>query len=336
MAVLLAVYYLFLEREKIHRFNRFYLLFSLVFALAIPFVNIPVYVAAEATPQSAPAPAAPQAAMQETATITDYEPVAVAVSVAPQPQTGIDYRPYILGIYAIITFVLAIRFMLNILRFYRVKSKNETKMYKGARLVLLEKEVLPHTFLNNIYVNKTDYEKRCIEPELFTHELTHVRQWHTADILFIELLKTIFWFNPLLYFYKRAIQMNHEFLADQTTINQHQNIAAYQKLLLGKAMPATVYALASSINFSVTKKRFIMMTKTTTKTRGILLRFTVLPVIALLTCFLSIHTIAYAKTPNGTKTNLIITAVPVEHLIPEVSSRGRRYPGHRIAFANSG
>jgi len=266
MVLLLAVYHLFFEREKMHRFNRFYLLSALVFSFTVPFITIPVYI--------------------ETATsVTQMVPAehssAAIVTAAPQivVPAEINYWPYVLGaVYIIGVFVLGIRFGLNIIRFYRAKNKCETVAYQNATLVLLEEAVLPHTFLNNIYLNKTEYENRHIEPELFTHELAHVRQKHTLDILFIELLKTVFWFNPLLYFYKKAIQLNHEFLADETTVKHHLNITTYQQMLLDMAMPATHYALASSINFSITKKRFLMMTKTTTKTKATVLKVALLPV----------------------------------------------------------
>jgi len=128
-------------------------------------------------------------------------------------------------------------------------------------LILVEEKILPHTFLNYIFINKNDYENRKIEGELFTHELTHVRQKHTLDVLFIEILKTIFWFNPLLIFYKKAIQLNHEFLADEKVVTSYKNVPFYQSLLLEKASWNSNFYLASNLNFLVTKKRLIMMTK---------------------------------------------------------------------------
>jgi hypothetical protein len=101
--------------------------------------------------------------------------------------------------------------------------------YKNATLVLVDEKTLPHTFLNHIFVNFDDYNQRTIEDELYTHELVHVTQKHTLDILFIELLITIFWFNPLLYLYKKAIQLNHEFLADQKVVESYNNVPFYQR-----------------------------------------------------------------------------------------------------------
>lgn len=279
LGIFLGAYYLLLSREKMHRFNRFYLISSLVFSLVLPFVVIPVYVAAEAQP----VPQLPVETMQMITTLP----------VAPPEAPPINYWAYaaVIG-YAVIATLLAIRFLINILRFYRVKRQNTVSDYQGATPVLMDEEVLPHTFLNTIFINKNEYERRLIEPELLTHELAHVRQKHTLDVLFVELLKTVFWFNPLLYLYKKAIQTNHEFLADEAVLSQHDNIPTYQLLLLDKATPPLAYALASSINFSTTKKRFTMMTKTTSKTRRTLLQALMLPVVVITTTLLCHEVIA--------------------------------------------
>lgn len=285
MAVLLTVYHLLLEREKMHRFNRFYLLGALVFSLALPFINIPVYVAApvqsfQATAEASEIIMAPQ----------------IAQSAAPgmviKPAT--NYIPYIVwSTYGMITILLAIRFTLNISYFIRKSARNEKVAYKNAQLVLLKENILPHTFLKYIFINEDDYRANAIEDDLYTHELTHVKQRHTLDILFIEALKTIFWFNPMLYFYKKAIQLNHEFLADEGVIKT-SDTPKYQRLLLQKTAYSNI-ALASNLTFSLTKKRFNMMTKTTPKWKLAALQISVAPVITAMMLLLCIKSVAQEK-----------------------------------------
>lgn len=264
MAILLAVYHLLLEKEKMHRFNRFYLLFALVFSLLIPLITLPVYNNAIAQPLS-------------------------VISLAPlelnseNNKESITYLPWILwGIYGSITLVLAMRFAHNIRAFIKQAASNQVIEHETAKLVLLEEKVLPHTFLKYIFLNKEDYENRAIEEELYAHELAHVNQKHTLDILFIETLKVLFWFNPLLYAYKKAIQLNHEFLADEKVITLYGDATPYQNLLLQKVSFGHTVKLASNLNFSITKKRFIMMTKKTPRL-GILTRqITLIPVFSAL------------------------------------------------------
>ncbi|MFL9845503.1 M56 family metallopeptidase [Flavobacterium rhizosphaerae] len=311
LAIFIGIYYLMLEREKMHRFNRFYLLGTLVFSFILPFISIPIYT---------------EAIIQPAEMFIQQE---ITIQPQPAPQAETNYVAYFLwGLYGVVTFLLAVRFVFNIVQFSKIKKQNPTTKHKGATLVLMDKPVMPYTFLGCIYINKQEYESRLIEPELFTHEMVHVKQLHTLDILFIETLKTIFWFNPLLYIYKKAVRLNHEFLADENTINQFQNILTYQKLLLDKALPTNQYALASSINFSLTKKRFIMMNKTTSRTKAIALKTMLVPVFAVLTGLLCTEEVA-AQQPD-------INAIPADKVIAiatepatqaQIDSLRRAYPG---------
>ncbi|MGQ2983330.1 M56 family metallopeptidase [Flavobacterium sp.] len=271
MGVLLGLYHLLLEREKMHHFNRFYLLCALVLSLIMPLIELPFPVRIiekpvilNAVPHELMLPSVPSVVTAETT----------------------DHMPTLLWcIYGIVAFAMAIRSMVNIGRFYSIKKQGERVSYRGAALVLFKEDILPHTFLGTIYISEKDYQERLATPELLSHELAHIRQRHTLDVLFIEAVKVALWFNPLVYLYKKAIQVNHEFLADENVVRSHLNIPAYQQLLLTKALPAGIYPLASSINFSITKKRFIMMTKTTSKSKAALLQIAVLPVAATLMLF---------------------------------------------------
>ncbi len=275
LGVLLLAYHLLLEKEKMHQFNRFYLLFSLVFSLVIPLITIEV-VKEITTP-----------IIQKNSTIQINQESIVFVEET-------NYLPIILwSIYGLVTLLLTIRFIRNILKIITQKNSNTKIDYKNATLVLLKEEVLPHTFLNYIFMSEMDYTNQKIEAELFSHELTHVTQKHTFDVLLIEFLKTIFWFNPIYIFYKKAIQLNHEFLADEKVVNYYNNIPFYQNLLLSKANENQPFYLASNLNYLLTKKRLIMMTKTTSAKRALLKKATLIPL--LMTLVLSICTKAVAQ-----------------------------------------
>lgn len=277
LSTFLAVYYLLLQREKMYRFNRFYLLGSIVASFAIPVMSIPVYVKSEA------------AALPPEIFVQPATPL-----IRNQPET--DYLPYVvLAIYSLILLILVLRFIINVRKQLYKVGASKIISYKKAKLVLLEEQVLPHTFLSYIFLNKDDYNNGRIEKELLTHELAHVTQKHTLDVLFIELLKTLFWFNPLFYFYKYAIQLNHEFLADESALNLSIDAVSYQELLLQKVSSGPQLSLASYLNFSLTKKRFIMMTKTTTKSKAFVLKLATLPLLTGLMLFFCIETVAQER-----------------------------------------
>jgi beta-lactamase regulating signal transducer with metallopeptidase domain len=306
LLVFLAIYNLLLEKEKMHQFNRFYLLFGLVFSLVIPFITIEII-------EEITTPIIQNSAVQ----INQGSIVLVEET---------NYLPIILwSIYGLVTTLFSIRFLNNLLKIISKINSNKSVDYKDAKLILLEEKVLPHTFLNFIFINETEYNNRKIETELFSHELTHVLQKHTFDVLFIELLKTIFWFNPIFIFYKKAIQLNHEFLADEKVIATYNNVSFYQNLLLSKANSIPTYYLTSNLNYSLTKKRLIMMTKTTSKTKAILKKIAVIPFILGLVFFLCLKTIAQesnaiVKVQSDTKEN------------PTIDRRDEYYAGVRIIF----
>jgi beta-lactamase regulating signal transducer with metallopeptidase domain len=302
--VLLAVYHLVLEKEKMHVFNRFYLLFSLIFSFVIPFITIEVM-------EELSKPIA------KNNTIQIMEGTAILA-----PET--NYLPIILGsLYGLITLFLTIRFIGNIQKIVsKIKSNNRID-YKNSELILLKEKILPHTFLDKIFINEADYSTRNIEDELYTHELVHVTQKHTLDILFIEILKTIFWFNPVFIFYKKAIQLNHEFLADEKVVKSYNNVPFYQSLLLSKANENQTFYLASNLNYLVTKKRLIMMTKTTSKTKSILKKIVLIPLFTSLILLLCIETVAQGNSQKG------------ESIISKDKKKDTYYAGVRLIVKDS-
>lgn len=282
LAVLLAVYHLLLEKEKIHQFNRFYLLFSLVFSFSIPFITIEVI----------------RESVSPFMGKTSIKPGEATMAII---EDSINYWIVLLwGIYTMVTSALVIRFVRNIRKLTsRIKS-NPAINYKNSKLVLLKEKILPHTFLDTIFINETDYHNRKIEAELYTHELIHVTQKHTLDILFIEILKLLFWFNPIFIFYKKAIQLNHEFLADEKVVKSYNNVPFYQNLLLSVVNANSSYYLASNLNYSITKKRLIMMTKTTSASRSMLKKLVLMPLFSGLVFLVCVKTVAQEKKTETT------------------------------------
>jgi beta-lactamase regulating signal transducer with metallopeptidase domain len=213
-----------------------------------------------------------------------------------------NYLPILLwSIYGSITFLLFFRFMKNISKIISKINSNKRIKYKNSTLVLLKETVLPHTFLNYIFISDIDYNNKKIETELFSHELTHVTQKHSLDILFIEALKTVFWFNPIFIFYKKAIQLNHEFLADEQVVNSYNNVPFYQNLLLSKVNQNQTYYLASNLNYSLTKKRLIMMTRNTSPLRALLKKGIIIPFILGIVYFLCFKTVAQESSLTAKK-----------------------------------
>jgi beta-lactamase regulating signal transducer with metallopeptidase domain len=246
LMIFYAVYKLWLENEKMFRFNRAYLLGSLVFSLIIPLQLFSI------------------GALFSTQikTIQLDEIMIVSNKEVLNKLNFNEILMYVLSIaYVVIAMILIVRFLVNVFSFYRKMKKSKIQLVNGQKVVLTKESVLPHSFWNTIFINQEDFENSKIPSELIAHEKAHLQQKHTLDILFIEILKILFWFNPLFVFYEKAIKLNHEFLADEAVNKQFGEVKSYQNLLLDFASHKSTIALASNINYLITKKRLLMMTK---------------------------------------------------------------------------
>jgi len=239
-SLLIAIYYLFLQKEKMFRFNRFYLLFALIFSYTIPFVKINLPAVSEKKNQLIFEEIGTQQLIQKTNQASDF-----------------NWMNLIVIIYVSVSIVLIIRSLLSIVKMMTLKGTDLT--YQDQRIKLIEKDLPPFSFWNKIYLSKKHFEDQ-IDHRIFLHEKTHLVQKHSLDLIFIEILQAISWFNPAIYFYKKAIKDNHEFLADEVIVQKQFNIKDYQNLILSEVLNAQNLSLVNQFNFNNTKKRFIMMT----------------------------------------------------------------------------
>ncbi|MDR6194206.1 M56 family metallopeptidase [Siphonobacter sp. SORGH_AS_0500] len=278
--IFLVVYQVLLEREKMFVFNRFYLLLSLAGSLLIPFITFQL---PEAVIPSASENLGGVAGYHTDLTQTNQ------TTVSADSGFEIDWR---IG-YGIVTVVLLARFMKSLLTIGYVKNSNVI-VQDSIRIVLLPKETLPYSFLNYIFVNKKAYDNHTIEPEIWRHEFAHVRQKHTLDILFIELILVFWWFNPCVYLYRKNIKMNHEFLADEAVLVAYPEVKNYQRLLLSKVSQRVSFT--SAFNYAITKKRLQMMTRMTSRFRTFVIQLSVLPVLGIAVALFSSVEYAEAQT----------------------------------------
>ncbi len=137
------------------------------------------------------------------------------------------------------------------------KSEVENKI--GFRLVLLEKETTPFSFLNYVFVNRNQMNDAGYN-RMIIHELEHVKQGHSFDVMILELLTAFQWFNPFMWLLRRAIRENHEFLADRAVLNTGASRGEYKQLLLNQFIGGQL-VLANNFNYSLIKKRIKMMSK---------------------------------------------------------------------------
>jgi bla regulator protein blaR1 len=287
-ALLLMIYFLFLEKENMHRFNRFYLLFTVIISYTIPFITF--YQTPEPFPVSE--------------TLYFIQDI-VSDTIMPgktQPAASVDYLYIIPQIaYVLIAAFLLIRFVMNISRMV-IRAKRYPRIpYHNAYLILVPESIVSHSFFRCIFISKQDYDRGEMRDEILCHELTHVRQMHSIDIIFMEIMLVLVWFNPLLYFYRRAIRLNHEFAADEKVIFSFGNVKSYQLLLINTVNNTKSFGLASQFNFSITKKRLVMMTKDTSLKATLLKQISIIPLLAAAVFIFSEKAIAQQPAKSADK-----------------------------------
>ncbi|MEZ0484578.1 M56 family metallopeptidase [Fibrella aquatica] len=269
LLVLLGVYRLCLENEPMHQLKRAYLLGTLLLSLAGPLVSISLpagWLVFQPSVQLIDKRLSSDNVDYKTA---DIVPLVVRGNVpasnVPEPDVP---APYWLWVYGAVTALMLARFARNLFVLFRKTWVNPTESYYGATLVKLPVNALPYTFLHYLFVSADAYDRGEIEAELFEHELAHIRQRHSLDVLLVEIVLCFSWFNPLLFWLKGAMQCNHECLADEAVNHTYLNVPAYQQLLLSKLTTSLLTpSLASSLTFNTTKQRLLMMTKHTSTAR---------------------------------------------------------------------
>ncbi len=314
LIILLVVYHLWLEKEKMHRFNRFFLLGSVLFSLTAPLITV------ELPPAAFGAIELPALNAAVSKPIVG---IITPVQAGPESQP-VDYTIFLL-IYAVVAATLLSRFTLNLVAILSTAARNTKRKTEMGTIVLLKEKVVPHSFLQYTFLNEKEYLQNKVEVEVLTHEFAHISQKHSIDLLLVETLKAIFWFNPVFSLYKKAIQLNHEFLADEAVISSAFDVSAYQHLLLEKAGLHTV-ELASNLNYSITKLRFQMMKKQTSKTRKMIKGLSLVPVAAILLLVFSGQILA-----QGTSATTELT-IKLDRLAQ--SSKDEYYKGAYMRFTN--
>jgi hypothetical protein len=277
-AFLILIYYLILEREKMHFFKRFYLLFAIIFPFIIPLITLGINV-----------PEQLQYIPINVATLDIQGTVDQQIPTSENKLSLSDLLPFF---YWSVTLVLLIRFLRNLYIMGVKIRRSRITYYMGSKVALTREQAAPHSFLNCIFLPEEDYIKGGIEEEILKHELAHVKQRHSLDILLIEFVTIIAWINPLLTLYKRAIQLNHEFLADEHVTGTLQDIHRYQMLLLTKLRQPLKMHFTSPFNYLDTKKRLLMMNRKTSYKHAFLKQIALIPVFVVMTFMFAAKTTA--------------------------------------------
>jgi hypothetical protein len=246
---------------------------------------------------------------------------------------SINWSLILWTVYGLGVLIFSIKFSKNLVALILRIKQNPKLKNKGFINVLLKDNIAPHTFFSYLFFNSEKYLNKQIPQEVIVHEEAHAKQLHSLDILLVELLQIVFWFNPLIYMAKNAIKLNHEFLADQSVIKEGIETSLYQRTLLAYSSDAPSSNLANAINYSSIKKRFTVM-KTQTSKRTIWSKaLLLLPLLAILLYSFSTSEViekevsnSYSEgleAPNGK--NMIYQDIATKKMVKEYNDLAKKY-----------
>jgi len=199
------------------------------------------------------------------------------------PQVSLNI---LIVLFIIVSSVLLLRFAINIFRIISkiIKCKKVKNIH--TTLILVKEKTLPYSFFRYVFVNKSDFENGKIENELLMHEEAHCLQYHSVDIVLLELINVFLWFNPAIWLFRKAILLNHEYYADNKVLACNESFD-YHRLLLNLVIQNSTNFLVSNFKYSLIKNRLTMMTKSKPLHNAFLRKIAAIPLFLILVVILT-------------------------------------------------
>ncbi len=251
-AVFFFIYEFLLKKETLFKENRLYLIVSQGIVLLLPFVYFPSI----------------QKQMPVVLTNT-YEEVTLNINrvtsleTLPFQSNAFSFRlEWLLFLGMFIALCL---FLFKIFRLFKQIVKRETISIEGGKLVLLPESTNAFSFFNIIFLGEGISKEK--QREIINHELIHIKQRHSLDLLFFELLRIVCWFNPFVYLYQKRVTELHEFLVDEAMVYKDDMDSYTQSILNTIFQTKGVSFTNEYFKSSLIKKRIQMMHKTKSSKR---------------------------------------------------------------------
>ncbi len=280
-ALFYLCYKLFLQRETFFESNRWFLVIGLLATIGLPGLIIPIY-------------------LENPNTSIAISSITENINLSANATK--DYSLVILSsIYILGASFFFFKLLLEFVSLFCLLRKNKSYKHNGFVYIETEKALSPFSFFHFIVYNKKPFSPTELE-HIINHEKVHAKQFHSIDILFIQLATVVFWFNPFIWFYKKEIQQNLEFIADK---NAHfsSNKKSYEYVLLKTSIANRSLALTNNFYTSLIKKRIVMLHKSKSRKLNALKYALVLPVLTLfLMSFNTREVYLHSNTSNFTQT----------------------------------
>jgi beta-lactamase regulating signal transducer with metallopeptidase domain len=269
LAVVFLFYRLFLQRLTFYNCNRWYLLGYTLLAFFIPFIDIsPVLEQNQLSGNSL----IEWVPMISNSQVTEINPV----------NTQSLFTAWDMISFVMLTgmSIMLVRLLVQFISFRRMMRKAEFISGSDMKIFHVDENIIPFSFGNSIFINPRLHSETELQ-EIIRHEFVHVKQVHSIDIIWGELLCLLNWYNPCAWLLKRSIRQNLEFIADRKVLENGIAKKEYQYLLM-KVMGNNQYSIANQFNFSSLKKRIAMMNKLKSARLNLVKFLFILPVVGII------------------------------------------------------
>ncbi|WP_298392168.1 M56 family metallopeptidase [Flavobacterium sp.] len=285
LAAFFLAYYFLLRKETFFTSNRWFLLSGLATSILLPlfFITKIVYVAS----QKVTVPMVLESTNQ---------PIIINDGSATIPES-IDWFQIILLAYVIVTSFLLLKMILDIFSLAKLIRKQPYTKEDNLSYININQNIAPFSFFNYIVFNSNLYSKQELE-SILLHEKIHSQEKHSIDVLVAKLFTIVFWFNPLIWLYQKAIIQNLEYIADSKAIQNIEDKKCYQMALLKVVSHQNCLPITNHFYQSLIKKRIVMLNKNQSKKRNIWKYSLILPVIIAFVFLFQIKVVAQEKEPN--------------------------------------
>jgi len=266
--LLYLCYILFFSKDTFYLRNRIFLIGLLLLSIIIPLLNVfNIFVT--------------ESSIENTNSIKSIILSGTSLEATVSEKiTSFDLNSILIWIYFLVTGLFLLRILSSIAQTFMIIQKGTIQTTKFPKVVLSEMEHPPFSFFPYVVIPKKTFENGDYL-EILEHETAHIKQGHTFDLLFSELLIAFLWFNPFMWLIKRSIVLNHEYLADNFSLKSSCNVKEYQYKLLN--IPTSLMNVPLAHNFSsLIKNRIVMINKKPTRNYATLKSLIILPVVAIL------------------------------------------------------
>ncbi len=264
--IFFGYYCLALRNKRFHYYNRFYLLMSVALSLLLPFLHMELWQWRSGNLQVIQLLNVAQAGGNE---------------VIVKGKSSLFSLTEILMIaYGIVVLCLLLALAFSVIAIFRYKRKYEVEKIDNINFINTDLEQAPFSFLNNLFWKNTVSFTDDSGKQMFTHEITHIKQKHSWDKLFMRIITALFWFNPAYWFIQKELALLHEFIADEKAI-KNKSAESFALMILQSQYSKNIFSPAQSFHYSPIKRRLVMLTTSKNSRFSYARRIMVLPLFAI-------------------------------------------------------